>query len=57
MAHYTEFPPELAHRVRVAAALADMTPSRYVRTLVERKLAELAEVTPVLRADRVTVSK
>jgi hypothetical protein len=45
----TDFPEDLGFRIRVASALAGMTPSRYVRETMARVTAELADVNPLIR--------
>jgi hypothetical protein len=45
----TDFPEDLGFRIRVASALAGMTPSRYVRETMARVTAELADVNPFIR--------
>jgi hypothetical protein len=47
---YTPLPPDLEHCVRIAAAWYDMSPSRYVRTMIERSIEDLADHNPVLKA-------
>ena len=48
-AHYTPFDPDLAYRVRLASAWYGMTPSKYVRLMVERAVDELADTNPLMR--------
>jgi hypothetical protein len=45
----TDFPEDLGFRIRVASALAGMTPSRYVRETMAKVTAELADVNPFIR--------
>ena len=45
----TDFDEDLAFRIRVASALANVTPSRYVRETMARVCSELAEANPFVR--------
>jgi hypothetical protein len=46
---HTEFPPDLAFRIRVASALVGVSPARYVRDTMARVTSELASVNPFIR--------
>jgi hypothetical protein len=45
----TDFNEDLAFRIRVASALENVTPSRYVRQVMERVTSELAAANPFVR--------
>jgi hypothetical protein len=45
----TPFPPDLAYCIKVAAAFYDISPSAYVRTMVQRAIDDLADHNPLLR--------
>jgi hypothetical protein len=45
----TDFPEDLGFRIRVASALANKTPSRYVREHMEAVTSALAEANPFIR--------
>jgi hypothetical protein len=45
----TDFDEDLAFRIRVASALENVTPSRYVRQVMQRVTSELAEANPFIR--------
>jgi hypothetical protein len=47
--HYTDFDPSLAYCVRLAAAWYGMTPSKYVRVMVQRAVDDLADHNPLIR--------
>ena len=46
----TGFPEDLTWRIRVAASLVGMTPSKYVRIHMERITSELADANPLVAA-------
>jgi hypothetical protein len=45
----TDFDEALAFKIRVASALENKTPSRYVRNVMERVTSELAAANPFVR--------
>ena len=50
MSQITPFTEELSKRIRIAASLAGMTPSAYVRFQMERITDELADANPLVRS-------
>lgn len=46
---HTEFPAELAFRIKVASALEGVSPARYIRETMARATSELASVNPFIR--------
>jgi len=47
--HFSDFDPDLAYCVRLAASWYGMTPSKYIRVMIQRAVDELADHNPLMR--------
>jgi hypothetical protein len=48
--HYTELPTDLAFAVKVAAAFADVSPSKWIHLMVQRAVEAECDTNPLFRA-------
>jgi hypothetical protein len=48
--HYSDLPADLAFAVKVAAAFADVSPSMWIRIMVQRAVEAECDINPLFRA-------